>query len=249
MPAAGTDIGTRSFANNKSGDNTFITTLAAEGSAHPGSPDPSRMSTPGGEAAAAAEGREPAVPLDGAMRAADGTPSAGGAGVAETTANVGGRAGLGRVPSSNAFGESGLFSAAVSGLAGGLGATGGGKRARDRRADRRKKKDPFEALEERLLDGFSLESITKLLQQQDQTLQKGVRRAVVIIARIYEPKFLFAVCRIWASPLSPVCFFFQCLGLVVSRASGAWKTRLCARNTAAGLHVYTPFPPGRQTMF
>ena len=105
------------------------------------------------------------------MRSVDGG-SVGGA--AENTGNVGGRVGLSRVASSHAFGEAGLFSAAVPGLAGGAGATGGVKRARDRRADRRRKKDPFEALEERLLDGFSLESITKQLQQQDETLQKGV---------------------------------------------------------------------------
>lgn len=80
--------------------------------------------------------------------------------------------------SSHALGESGVFSA---GLAGVAGATGGVKRARDRRADRRKKKDPFEALEERLLDGFSVESITKQLQQQDETLQKGVRRPSVLV--------------------------------------------------------------------
>lgn len=58
------------------------------------------------------------------------------------------------------------------------GESGGLKRARDRRADRRKKKDPFEALEERLLDGFSLESITRQLERQDETLQKGVRRTL-----------------------------------------------------------------------
>lgn len=175
-PATGTDIGIPSLANTKSGDETFITTPIPEGSAHPGSPAPSRMSTPGGEAAAA-EGGEGAAHLDGAMRARDGIPPAGGGGGAtESMGNVGGRAGLSRVASSHAFGESGLLSATASGLAGGAGATcGGAKRARDRRADRRRKKDPFEALEERLLDGYSLESITKRLQQQDETLQKGVR--------------------------------------------------------------------------
>lgn len=112
------------------------------------------------------------------MRAADGTTlTGGGGGVAESIGTGGGRAGLARVPSSHAFGESGLFLATLPGHAGGAGATGGVKRARDRRADRRRKKDPFEALEERLLDGFSLESITKRLQQQDETLQKGVRLA------------------------------------------------------------------------
>lgn len=121
------------------------------------------------------------MPLDGVTRPADGMSTAGGdAGAVESTASVRGRASLARVPSTNAFGEPGLFPATVSGLAGGAGgagsAAGGAKRARDRRADRRKKKDPFEALEERLLDGFSLESITKRLQQQDETLQKGVRK-------------------------------------------------------------------------
>eukprot|EP00752_Nemacystus_decipiens_P017779 g15940.t2 len=185
-PATGTDIGTPSLANIKSGDETFITTPTPEGHAHSGSPGPSRMSTPGGEAAAtaaaaatataAAESGESAVSLDGATRASGGVPSAGsGGGAAERRGTSGGPGGLGRVPSAHTFGEPGLFMATVSGLASGAGAISGAKRARDRRADRRKKKDPFEALEERLLDGFSLESITKQLRQQDETLQKGVR--------------------------------------------------------------------------
>lgn len=60
--------------------------------------------------------------------------------------------------------------------AGGVG--GGLKRARDRRADRRRKKDPLEALEARLLDGFSLESITRQLERQDEILLKGVSSKV-----------------------------------------------------------------------
>lgn len=61
-----------------------------------------------------------------------------------------------------------------------LGSTNGGglKRVRDRRADRRRKRDPFEALEERLLDAFSPESILRQLERQDETLLKGVRAFV-----------------------------------------------------------------------
>lgn len=60
---------------------------------------------------------------------------------------------------------------------GGAGGGGGGlKRAKARRADRRKKNDPFEALGERLLDGFSLESITRQLEREDETLLKGVKK-------------------------------------------------------------------------
>lgn len=90
---------------------------------------------------------------------------------------------LPRMTSSQTFGESGLLPSwtSVSSFAGGTG--GGLKRARDRRADRRKKKDPFEALEERLLDGFSLESITRQLELQDETLQKGVRPETYIHGR------------------------------------------------------------------
>ncbi|CAM9867777.1 unnamed protein product [Ectocarpus sp. 12 AP-2014] len=87
------------------------------------------------------------------------------------------------MPSSNTLAlAAGGFAAGGAG-----GAIGGLKRARDRRADRRKKKDPFEALEERLLDGFSLESITKRLQQQDETLQKGVRHVERMESRRHEP--------------------------------------------------------------
>lgn len=63
-------------------------------------------------------------------------------------------------------------------LSGGSGGGGGLRRARDRRADRRRKKDPLEALEERLLDGFNMESITRQLERQDETLLKGVSVSV-----------------------------------------------------------------------
>ena len=110
-----------------------------------------------------------------------GSPEAGGGRGGE-----GGR--LSRAVSGHAFGDSGSLawatgtlsgtagSGCTSGGGGGGGGGGGLKRARDRRADRRRKKDPFEALEERLLDGFSLESITRQLEREDETLQKGVRR-------------------------------------------------------------------------
>lgn len=90
---------------------------------------------------------------------------------------IGGQVGeRGRAPSRTVtpqiFGEPSLPSWATNTLP----AIGGLKRGRDRRADRRKKKDPFEALEARLLDGFGLESITRRLEQQDEILQKGVRQ-------------------------------------------------------------------------
>lgn len=166
--AGGTDVGTPSIAN-RAGDET------------PTFRPPSRISTPGSElaataaAAAAAGAASGDLPLERGRTSAGGSPSAGRAGAAERHASEAGVGGLARAQSSYAIGESGLLSFAAGGVVGGAGATGGLKRARDRRADRRKKKDPFEALEERLLDGFSLESITKQLQQQDETLQKGVR--------------------------------------------------------------------------
>lgn len=175
--ASGVDAGTPSLAANRpTGDETFITTphnldgLAAR----TGSPTASRMSTPGGEFAATAGGAvaggEPGMHLDGVKRPAGTGSSSAGAGEA-VACGGGGRGGLSRVPSANTFGDTGLFSMTIGGGA----AAGGLKRARDRRADRRRKKDPLEALEERLLEGFSVESITRRLEQQDETLQKGVR--------------------------------------------------------------------------
>lgn len=123
------------------------------------------MSTPAGGAASGLNASEMSGEL--ALEGAGRPPG----GASERNTSLGGGGGLSRMPSSNTLAlAAGGFAAGGAG-----GAIGGLKRARDRRADRRKKKDPFEALEERLLDGFSLESITKRLQQQDETLQKGVR--------------------------------------------------------------------------
>lgn len=157
---------------DKTGE-TLVATRTAEGSGNLAAVAHSRASTPGGgpAAAAATTSGESAPPLEGAGRVTDGTPLFGSAAGVERDDRAGSGGALSRAPSSNVLGESGP----AGGVAGGIGSTGGFKRARDRRADRRKKKDPFEALEERLLDGFSVESITKRLQQQDETLQKGVR--------------------------------------------------------------------------
>lgn len=49
------------------------------------------------------------------------------------------------------------------------------KKGRCRRPNRRKNKDdPLQALEEMLMESFSVESITRQLEREDETLQKGV---------------------------------------------------------------------------
>lgn len=166
--AAAADVGAPPPANKTGGD-------------APNFHAPSRMSTPGSEhaavaaAAAAGAAANGDLPLEGGRAAAGGPAPTGRPWATERHPSVGGTRALARAPSSSAMAESGLSSFTAGAFVGGAGATSGLKRARDRRADRRKKKDPFEALEERLLDGFSLESITRQLQQQDETLQKGVR--------------------------------------------------------------------------
>ncbi|CAM9478403.1 unnamed protein product [Ectocarpus sp. 4 AP-2014] len=175
--AATTEPGAALSIGTEAGHEASVSSPTAEGGAPSASPAASRMSTPAGGAASGLNASEMSgeLALEGAGRPAGGA--------SERNTSLGGGGGLSRMPSSN-----GLVLAAGGFAAGGAGGTIGGlKRARDRRADRRKKKDPFEALEERLLDGFSLESITKRLQQQDETLQKGVRHVERMESRRHEP--------------------------------------------------------------
>ncbi|CAM9593530.1 unnamed protein product [Ectocarpus sp. 12 AP-2014] len=165
------------LVRTEAGHEASISSPPAEGGAPSASSGASRLSTPAGGAASGLITSEMSgeLALEGAGRPAGGAT--------ERNTSLGGGGGLSRMPSSNTLAlAAGGFAAGGAG-----GAIGGLKRARDRRADRRKKKDPFEALEERLLDGFSLESITKRLQQQDETLQKGVRHVERMESRRHEP--------------------------------------------------------------
>ncbi|CAM9869182.1 unnamed protein product [Ectocarpus sp. 6 AP-2014] len=179
--AATAEPGVALSVGTEAGHDASVSSPTAEGGAPSGSPAASRLSTPAGGAASSMNASEMGgeLALEGAGR------PAGGASERNTSLGGGGGCGggLSRMPSSNTLAlAAGGFAAGGAG-----GAIGGLKRARDRRADRRKKKDPFEALEERLLDGFSLESITKRLQQQDETLQKGVRHVERMESRRHEP--------------------------------------------------------------
>lgn len=186
--AAATEPGAALSAGTEAGHEASISCPTAEGAGLSASPAASRMSTPAGGAASGLNAAEMSgeLALEGTGR-----PAGGGS---ERNTSLGGGGGLSRTPSSNTLAlAAGGFAAGGAG-----GAISGLKRARDRRADRRKKKDPFEALEERLLDGFSLESITKRLQQQDETLQKGVR--LTIMSNQLHRKVVFFVV---------VCVFFK----------------------------------------
>lgn len=142
---------------------------SADGRPRPPSPAMSAKSSSGGTVIG---GDQPGDNGAGARSPSrPGSPDKGGAGRLGSPPPGDAGAGLTRGASAHGFVESGVSSGTAAGLVAGAGL----KRTRDRRADRRKKKDPFEALEERLLDGFSLESILRQLERQDETLQKGVR--------------------------------------------------------------------------
>lgn len=79
--------------------------------------------------------------------------------------------------SSSVLGEPSFSSSVGSSTGSGGVPSSGLKKGRFRRPNRRKNKDdPFQALEEMLMERFSVESITRKLEREDETLQRGVSR-------------------------------------------------------------------------
>lgn len=78
--------------------------------------------------------------------------------------------------SSSVLGEPSFSSVGSSTGSGGL-PSNGLKKSRCRRPNRRKNKDdPLQALEDMLMESFSVESITRQLEREDETLQRRVSR-------------------------------------------------------------------------